>query len=59
MVGAREIVLVIQSIPAECTSMRFLISLADAAYKYGGLTQRQETAFLGCIGTLKEMGVLA
>lgn len=59
MVSAREIVLVIQSIPAESSSVRFLISLADSAYKYGALSPKQEIAYVNCINALKEQGVLA
>lgn len=59
MINARQIVLVIQQIPAESWCMKFLVSLATSAFKYGVLTEKQEAAFEDCINTLKEKGVLA
>lgn len=63
MVNARQIVLVIQNIPAESSSMRFLVSLADSAFKYGVLTEKQEIAFNNVVENNREVlvtkGVLA
>jgi len=59
MINARQIVLTIQSIPPESACMKFLVSLADSAFKYGVLTDRQEMAFMNCVDALKEKGVLA
>lgn len=58
MINARQIVLVIQQIPPESGCMKFLVSLADSAFKYGVLTERQEVAFENCLDTLKNKGVL-
>lgn len=59
MINARQIVLLIQQIPAESSCMRFLVSLADSAFKYGTLTEKQEIAFNNCLNGLKSKGVLA
>ena len=58
MINARQIVFLIQQIPAESSCMRFLVSLADSAFKYGILTEKQQIAFENCVNTLKEKGVL-
>lgn len=59
MVNAKDIVLIIQNIPINSPNMRFLISLANNAYNYNNLTPKQEEAFINCVNTLKEKGVLA
>lgn len=59
MIAPREIIHVIQSIPENHSSMRFLISLADGCFKYGALTAKQEAVFCSTVETLKSQGVLA
>lgn len=45
MVSAIEVVEIIQKIPAKDRRVRFLVSLANNAFKYGSLTEPQEHAF--------------
>ena len=63
MVEIKQILAVIQSIPLNSRDMRFLISLANNAYSYGALTEKQESAFMQVVNanreTLKEKGVIA
>ena len=57
MVSAIEVVEIIQKIPAKDRRVRFLVSLANNAFKYGSLTEPQEHAFLQNPEEIKEMGV--
>lgn len=63
MVEPRQVIAVIQNIPINSRDMRFLISLANNAYSYGALTEKQENAFMQVVNanreTLKEKGVIA
>ena len=63
MIDVIRIITVIQNIPANSRNMRFLISLANNAYNYGALTEKQEYAFMQIVDAnkdiLKEKGVLA
>lgn len=56
MIAPREIVEAIQRIPSNNSSMRFLVSLADSAFKYGTLTPKQESTFKETIAAIKEKG---
>ena len=57
IVSARQIVEVIQKIKdLRCSQVKFLISLADNAYKYINLTPKQEECFYKCVKELKEQG---
>lgn len=62
MVKAEHVLKLIQNIPADDRSMKFLISLANNAFDYGQLTERQEAAFMKIVSshreTLIEKGVL-
>jgi hypothetical protein len=63
MVEPRQVIAVIQNIPINSRDMRFLISLANNAYSYSALTEKQENAFMQVVNanreTLKEKGVIA
>lgn len=63
MIDVIRIIRVIQNIPIDSRNMRFLISLANNAYSYGALTEKQNEAFMQIIEAnrdiLKEKGVLA
>lgn len=58
MISAIKVVQVIQQLPLDSKALRFLVSLADSAYKYGMLTERQEQAFLNALQELKKRGEL-
>lgn len=56
MITAVDIIKVIQQLQPTDNKCRFLISLADSWYKYGGLTERQVVAFERAVAELKEDG---
>jgi len=58
MVSATEIVEIIQQIPSRDNNLKFLVSLANNAFKYGSLTERQEQAYSNVISQLTEKGLL-
>ena len=58
MISARQIIEIIQGLPSNDSSMRFLISIANAAFKYGGLTPKQTDALQRLISQKQGQGVL-
>lgn len=59
MIAPRQIVEVIQALPPTDANMRFLISLANNAFKYGDLTEKQTMVFQSIVERKREEGVLA
>lgn len=54
-VTATEVIKTIQRVKnVQCPQMKFLISLAFNAYKYGGLTEKQTEFYEKAIESLKE-----
>lgn len=58
MIAPRQIVEIIQALPPTDCSMRFLISLADSAFKYGDLTEKQTKALQNIVSIKQQQGVL-
>lgn len=54
MISARQVVMLIQKLPADAGCMRFLVSIADAAFKYGALSENQEIVFMQIIDAYKD-----
>lgn len=52
MTAPRDIVETIQQLPPNHSSIRFLISIAESAFKYGGLTAKQELAYRELVETI-------
>lgn len=59
MIAPKQIVEIIQALPLSDSSIRFLVSLAESAFKYGDLTQKQAEALQRIVDTKREQGVLA
>lgn len=57
MTSPIEIVKVLQQIPPMSTKIRFFVSLADYAFRYGGLTKNQELAYNKAVEELHKEGV--
>lgn len=52
MISGRDIVKTIQQVPVGHNSIPFFVSLANHAFWHGGLTERQERAYLAKIESL-------
>ena len=58
MVTVQDIIKVIQKIDITNNKMKFLISLANGWYRFGQLTEKQESAFYRAVEELQEGGDL-